>query len=149
MKDREKYYIPVEGQLIEVTKEIYETYYYHRRKEKYFMYEMKAGRVRIDKETGEKKFLPSLEDSYDRLLESDKQFDDKWVNVEDQILWKLTLEKLYAALHTLSEEEAEIIRCLYYECIGETDLAKQYGIPRTTLKSRKKKILNKLKDLME
>ena len=61
MKDREKYIIVVEGQLVEVTREVYEVYYRAERKERHFMYELKAGRSRIDKTTGEKTILPGID----------------------------------------------------------------------------------------
>ena len=74
MKDREKYIIVIDGQLIEVTKEVYEVYYKGRRKEQYIMHDLKVGRSRINPVTGEKEYLPSREDSYDRLRDVEKQF---------------------------------------------------------------------------
>lgn len=58
------------------------------------------------------------------------------------------LEKLGQALKMLSEEESAIIRELFYEEVSETELAKRLGIARTTLQSRKYKILEKLKKLL-
>lgn len=46
----------------------------------------------------------------------------------------------------LSEEENTIIQALFYENLSETELAKRLGIARTTLQSRKYKILEKLKE---
>ena len=58
------------------------------------------------------------------------------------------LEKLAAAIHTLTDEEKTIIHALFYQEISEVELAKKMGIPRTTLRSRKDKILEKLKELI-
>ena len=82
MKEREKYIIVISGEAIEVTPEVYEVYYRAERKERHFMYELKAGRSRIDKVTGEKIFLPSLEDSYDRLVEASLQFGNYTYDLE-------------------------------------------------------------------
>ena len=70
MAEREKYYIGLNGQIFEVNKEPYDTYYKGQRKEKYFTYDLKQEHTRVDKETGEIIVIPSREDSYERLLEA-------------------------------------------------------------------------------
>ena len=60
----------------------------------------------------------------------------------------VVLEKLNEALHTLTEEETSIIQALFYQEISEAELAKKLGIARTTLQSRKYKILEKLKKML-
>lgn len=59
---------------ITVSKELYETYYKGQRKEKYFIHDLKQEHTKVDKETGEMIVIPSREDSYERLLEAEKQF---------------------------------------------------------------------------
>ena len=144
MKEREKYIIVISGEAIEVTPEVYEVYYRAERKERHFMYELKAGRSRIDKVTGEKIFLPSLEDSYDRLVEASQQFGNYMYDLEEEVLSNLMIERLNQAIVALSVEEAEIIRKLYYEEVSEARLAEMLGIPRTTLRDKKIRILEKL-----
>ena len=58
------------------------------------------------------------------------------------------LEKLNEALHTLTDEETASIHALCYQEISEVELAKKLGIARTTLQSRKYKILEKLRKLL-
>lgn len=144
MKEREKYIIVVSGEAVEVTPEVYEVYYRAERKERYFMYELKTGRSRIDKVTGEKIFLPSLEDSYDRLLESNLQFGEMY-DMEEDALTNLMIERLNHAIKCLSCEDAEIIRQLYYDEVSEVSLAEKLGMPRSTLRAKKKRILEKLR----
>jgi len=148
MKDREKYIIVVEGQLVEVTREVYEVYYKAERKERHFMYEMKAGRSRMDKVTGEKIILPGIEDSYDRLVEANLQFADQMYDLEEEVILSLLIEKLNNALELLSVEEMEIVRQLYYEENNEVRLSEKLGMPRRTLRDKKKRILEKLRKLM-
>ena len=69
-------------------------------------------------------------------------------DVEDAAVRAVMLEKLNEALHTLTDEEVAIIHALFYQEISEVELAKKLGIARTTLQSRKYKILEKLKKLL-
>lgn len=148
MAEREKYYIGLNGQTFEVSRELYEAYYKGQRKEKYFIHDLKQEHIKVDKETGERIIVPSREDSYERLLEAEKQFAEDAEDVEDAAVRAVMLEKLNEALHTLTDEEAAIIHALFYQEISEVELAKQLGIPRTTLRSRKDKILEKLKKML-
>lgn len=148
MKEREKYIIVISGEVIEVAQEVYEVYYRAERKERHFMYELKAGRSRVDKVTGEKIFLPSLEDSYDRLVEASLQFGNDTYDLEEEVLSNLMIERLNEAITALSVDEAEIIKKLYYEDVSEVRLAEMLGIPRTTLRDKKRRILEKLHKML-
>lgn len=86
MADKEKYYIAIEGQLLEVNKEIYEVYYKGKRKEQYFEQDLKIEHTKINKETGERIVVPSREDSFERLLEAEKQFAEDGNSVEDEVI---------------------------------------------------------------
>lgn len=144
MAEREKYYIALEGQTFEVSRELYEAYYKGHRKGRYFTQDLKQEHTRVDKETGEITVIPGREDSYERLLEAEKQFAEEAEGIEDAAIRAVMLEKLNAALHTLTDEEAAIIHALFYQEISEVELAKCLGIARTTLQSRKYKIIEKL-----
>lgn len=148
MAERETYYIGINGQSFEVSKELYDAYYKGKRKEKYFTHDLKEDQSRVDKETGEVIIIPSREDSYERLIETERQFAEDVETVEDAAVRAVMIEKLNKALHMLTKEEAAIIYALFYQEISEAELAKQQGIARTTLQSRKYKILEKLKNLL-
>ena len=81
-------------------------------------------------------------------MEAEKQFAEEAENVEETAVRAVVLEKLNEALHTLTEEETSIIQALFYQEISEAELAKKLGIARTTLQSRKYKILEKLKKML-
>ena len=125
MAEREKYYIGLNGQIFEVSKELYETYYKGQRKEKYFTHDLKQEHTKVDKETGEMIVIPSREDSYERLLEAEKQFAEEAENVEDVAGREVMLEKLNEALRILTDEETAIIHALFYQEISEVELAKK------------------------
>lgn len=125
MAEREKYYIGLNGQIFEVSKELYETYYKGQRKEKYFTHDLKQEHTKVDKETGEMIVIPSREDSYERLLEAEKLFAEEAENVEDVAVREVMLEKLNEALRILTDEETAIIHALFYQEISEVELAKK------------------------
>ena len=125
MAEREKYYIGLNGQIFEVSKELYETYYKGQRKEKYFTHDLKQEHTKVDKETGEMIVIPSREDSYERLLEAEKQFAEEAEDVEDVAVREVMLEKLNEALRILTDEETAIIHALFYQEISEVELAKK------------------------
>lgn len=133
MAEREKYYIALEGQSFEVSRELYEAYYKGQRKEKYFTHDLKEEHMRLNKETGKITVIPSGEDSYERLLEEEKQFAEEAEDVMETAIRAVMLEKLKEALHTLTDNEKAIIHALFYQEISEVELAKQLGIARTTL----------------
>ncbi|MDY4098332.1 MAG: sigma factor-like helix-turn-helix DNA-binding protein [Lachnospiraceae bacterium] len=148
MAKKEKYYIGISGQSFEVSREVYEVYYKGQRKEKYFMEDLKREQKRKNPKTGEIMVIPSREDSYERLLEAEKQFVSDTESVEELVMRGIILERLDYAMKKLTKEELAIIYALFYQEISELELAKQLGIPRTTLQSRKYKILEKLKKLL-
>ena len=79
-EERANYYLYIDGQAVPVSEEIYRVYQHYERKEEYFSYDLK--REKFQKETAS--FLPSREDSYERLLEKDRQFAASGVSVEEQ-----------------------------------------------------------------
>ena len=62
------------------------------RKEKYFTHDLKQEHTKVDKETGEMIVVPSREDSYERLLEAEKQFAEETEKVEDVAVRAVMLE---------------------------------------------------------
>ncbi len=148
MAEEKKYYISIDRKKFEVCRELYEAYTKGQRKDRYFTCDLKHEHERVDTKTGEVKIIPAREDSYERLLEAEKQFMTEAESVEDAAIRAVMLEKLNSALHMLTESEAGIIYSLFYEEISETRLARDMGIARTTLQSQKYRILDKLKEML-
>lgn len=146
--EEQKYYISLDGKDFEVGKDLYTAYMKGQRKERYFTHDLKKERKRVDRQTGEVIVIPSREDSYERLIEAEMQFIEEAESVEDAAIRAVMLEKLNGALHMLTETELGIIYCLYYVEISEVQLAERMGIARTTLRSRKYRILEKLKEML-
>ena len=79
-EERVNYYLYIDGQAVPVSEQVYRAYQHYERKEEYFSYDLKT--EKFQKETAT--FLPSREDSYERLLEKDRQFAASGVSVEEQ-----------------------------------------------------------------
>ncbi len=103
------------------------------RKMEYQQYDLKVERYRIDYTKGTVTYLPSREDSFDRLLAVNRQFTDDADGVEDIAVKAAMIEKMLSCLKLLSPEEQELIFELFFKGKSEHQLAKTTGIPRMTI----------------
>ena len=141
-EERAHYYLYIDGQAVPVSEQVYRAYRHYERKEEYFSYDLKT--EKFQKETAT--FLPSKEDSYERLLEKDRQFAASGVSVEEQAVSSVWLAAL---LQRLSEDEKEILYKIYFEEKSERIVSAEMGISKTALHQRKVKLLQKLKNYLE
>ena len=132
---KSKFYIKLDGQMVEVSEAVYREYYRGERKERYIMHDLKVGC----------KFMPSREDSYERLLDEQKQFADSSVAFEDKQILTLILRE---ALHTLSPTEQQLIHELYYLDKTEREVSAAFCIAKTSFNARKKAALDKLRKIL-
>jgi RNA polymerase sigma factor (sigma-70 family) len=130
---------------VPVSKEIYKEYYKMRRRERYMEEDIKVGRIDIDPETGEPTFIPSKEDSIERLMELGADFVDEQPSIEDILCDKATLLILQEALKELNREEQELIQALYHKNLTVREVAKQENTSHVTVIKRRDKILAKLR----
>ena len=133
----DKLFVVVQGYLMETDQEHYKEFYRIKERQRYLGW--------LDETHG----LFSY-DAYD--TESDRGSDFFCVSSEDvaeKAVKNVLLEKLRLVMYMLPEEEFELINLHYYMGVSQTDLAKVYGIDQSTVSRRIKKVLSKLKDLME
>lgn len=145
MSERD-FYLHIGGKSVKVSKEVYQVYYRGERKERYFMEDLKTEHMRIDQETQSVTVIPSREDSYERLLEMDKQFSISCQSVEEEAILSALLEK---ALRCLSTEEQELIYELYYLEKTEQEVGAIFRISQAAIHKRKKKALKRLRELLK
>lgn len=119
------------------------------RKMEYQQYDLKVEHYWIDYTKQTVTYLPGREDSYDRLLEENRQFPIDAEDVEDTAVKTVMIEKMLTCLKLLTLEEQELIMKLFFKDKSEHQLSRETGIPRMTLHDRKVRILGKLKKLME
>lgn len=137
MADKENYYIPVEGKLIEVEETVYTAYYKMSRRERYL--------EERDKENGVM--------SYDALdnngLVGQEMFQDKERgSLEDMALAKELLDQLHRCIAMLPKAEQDLIHAIYFGGIRDTEYARKTKMSQSGVSRKHKKILSKLRFLM-
>jgi RNA polymerase sigma factor (sigma-70 family) len=123
-------YVLVDGEKIIVTEEVYRAYY------RPVWREAKQRQVRTKTECS----LDAVKGNCNAPCHA---------SVEDAVLHKLLVDKLYSALAELPAEERAILRALYLHGKTEREIASKLGISPSTVHKRKNKILAKLKNLLK
>lgn len=144
-KDKNDYHLYINGQAIPVSEEVYRAYKHFERKEKYFTYDLKA--EKFSKKTVS--FLPSREDSYERLLETNQQFMIQEVSVQVQVEKLLDAEIVRKALSFLNPVEQELINLLFYQEKTEQEVGILLHISQQAVNKRKQTVLIKLRKLLK
>lgn len=99
------------------------------RKMKYMEVDLKSEQRRKNAANGAESYIPSKEDSLERLVYSAKcQFADDAEGVEDAVIKKDDLCRLRAALDQLSEEERALIHALFFDERSERELEERMGV---------------------
>lgn len=135
--------IKVGNEVVPVSEDIYKAYYKMDRRERYMENDVKVGRIAVNAEREIVAFIPSKEDSIDRLLEVGADFSDD-TKIEDIICDRAMLKILQAAIAELNNEEQELIQDLYYKEKTVRQVAKQKSVSHVAIIKRHKKILDKL-----
>ena len=148
MQERD-FYLYIDGQPVQVSREVYREYYRAEDKERYFMGKLKKGHTKVNPETQEIQYIPSRELSYEQLAEQDWQFTASGDSVEDRVVRAAMMEKLQAVLHSLSAEELALLNELFYLEKTEREVAGLYAVSQNTIHYRKNRLLDKLRKMME
>ena len=138
-------FIRIGQESVPVSEEIYREYYKMRRRERYLEGDIKVGRIEIDPETAAPLFIPSKEDSIERLMELGADFTAEQPAIEDILCAKDNLQVLQAALKELNREELELIKKLYYKNLTVREIAQLENISHVAVVKRHKKVLDKLR----
>ena len=136
MSESKKYTILVKHQRVEVSRAVYHAYHKAREAERY-----------------QNKLARQFELSLERFQEDGAQVELQLIlyqpTVEDKLIRQEQLEALWLALKNLPKEERFIIDELFFNDKTEADLAAELLVTQQTVSRRKKKILSKLKNMME
>ena len=133
-----KYKIKVQGQLIEVSKDVYRAFYQMRRQEQ----------AQRERDAYNHCIQYAALDS-EELLGEDILLDQNALSVEEQAISAILTEKLHTRIKMLSDKEQRLICDLYFEGLSERELAQKMGLPYMTVHNRKVKVLRKLKKMMD
>jgi len=124
----------VRNVMIEVTAEVYKTYYQERNKEKYQLKrDAKQGLV----------YYNNLD--RDDMLGIELFADKKQLSVEATVLQNERHAELRHHMGGLKKAEQDLLHALFFEQLTHREYSDRTGVPTTTIASRKKVILGKLK----
>lgn len=138
MAEQKKYYIHVPGTLVEVSEGIYFAYYQEKR------------RGRTLREKDERNGAVSYDGLDTPELTGQEMIPDRnAVSVEDAAIANILRDRLHRCLAALDEPDQELIQALYFEGLSERKYAKRVGIPQRTINDRRRRVLRKLKELLE
>lgn len=136
MSENKKYTIVVKRQRVEVSEAVYRAYHKEREAERY-----------------QNKLIRQSELSLERFQDDGVNVDYLIVHVQPDIVDKLIhqeqLEALWIALQSLPEEERSLIDELFFNDKSERELSAMISVPQKTINDRKKRILLKLRNLIE
>lgn len=140
MADKEKYMIKIQGNLIELSEDVYYAYFRMERQERW---------------QDEKKLKHNVL-SYDALDDGEmigveSVADLTCSSMEELAIAKELSERLHKALAALPQAERNLIRAIYFEGQSEREYANQHGCSQNKVFKQRKKILSKLRlflDLM-
>lgn len=136
MSKNKKYTIVVKRQRVEVSEAVYRAYHKEREAERY-----------------QNKLICQNELSLERFHEDGVNIDYLIVRVQPDIVDKLIhqeqLEALWIALQSLPEDERSLIDEIFFNDKKEEDLAAELLVTQQAISKRKKKILDKLKKMID
>lgn len=140
------YYIYINGSKVAVSKELYDYDRQSERKITYAEVDRKTERLKVDRENLKAEFIPSLEDSLDRLSEIGEQFAEKNSDFSGYAEMRIDL---WRALERLSHNERELIYKLFFLCQTEREIADELGIYHNAVHKKKLAILAKLHNFLK
>lgn len=132
-----KWFIPIQGYLMEVGQRQYEDFYRAKERQKYLR--------KLDAKHG----LLSIE-AFD--TEDDNGIDYIQAETEDvaeTVTHLLLLDKLRLTITMLKKEDQDLIQAMFYEGLTERQYAERCGVNRNAVHKRKVRILAEIKKLLE
>ena len=138
MAEQKKYYIHVPGALVEVSEDVYFAYYQEKR------------RGRTLREKDERNGAVSYDGLDTPELSGQEMIPDRGAtSVEDAAIANILRGELRRCLALLDDPDRQLIQALYFEGLRERKYAKRVGIPQQTISDRKRRVLARLKKLLE
>ena len=120
------------------------------RKRKYMEVNLKAERFIQNQRTQTAVFVPSREDSYERLEEDENhQFVCPSPSPEEMLFQKIEYGRLYQAIATLTKDERRLIILRYWKGLTQAQVAEKFHISQQSVSYRESRILQKLKKMMK
>lgn len=134
---QKKWFIPVQGYIIETDREHYAEFYKDLERMKYLKkLDIQFGLLSID-------YFDSEDDNGTEFLKDPKS------DICEQVESKMEIDKLYNAIQLLSAKEKKLLKEYFFDEISQVKLANIYGISQQALSKRIRKIVVKIKNLLK
>jgi len=138
MGEKEKYFLPSGETIVEVSEEVYRSFYQMARRERYLLERDKANHVYSYNN------LDGVIENGENVLKCNIH----GFTGEEQ-LKKTQLRLLYRCLESLTQSERALINAIYFEQLSEQEYGRSIGMSQPGVGKRRKKILSKMKTIME
>lgn len=138
MEDKEKFFLPTEKKLVEVSEEVYRTFYKMARRERYLVERDRANHVYSYNN------LDGMIENGENVLKCNIH----GLTVEAQQS-KTKIHLLYRCLELLTQSERALIYAIYFEQLTEKEYGEIIGMSQPGIGKRRKKILSKMRAIME
>lgn len=137
MADKERYMIKVDGELVDVTPEVYYAYYCMERQERGQEEKKQRHDVMSDDalDNGETVGMKAVQDLIGPSM-------------EEAAMTKEIHQKLHRAVENLPKAERELIQAIYFDGLTEKEYAISSGLSQQGVSHRLKRILSKLRAFM-
>lgn len=133
----DKLFIPVQGCLLEVMREQYTDFYRDKERWRYLQkLDAKNSLLSLDG------FVGGEGNALDFIA-------DESADVAETVIHAVMVDRLKAALPLLSDSEQELIKALFFDGLSEREIAERNGVSQSAINYRKRKILAKLRKLIE
>lgn len=137
MEEQESIYVLiVKKKRIAVSKEVYRAYYKLKEREKYLDRLAEAKNI-------------SLEACNQNGIQVEYVITCSQESIEDKLIKAEMIAKMVECLNLLDKNERMLINELFFNGKSERQLSSETGIPQRTINDRKRKILRKLKTVLE
>ena len=134
MAEDKKYIIIISGNQVEVSREIYQTYYGMERHTRTLdEKDQRHGLVRYSN-------LDTPELSGEAMIP-----DHNAVSTEDAAIARILCDKLHRCLKLLPKGDQKLLNAIYFEGLSERELAEQSGVPQSTINDRRRRAILRLK----
>ena len=134
-----------DGNKVPVSEKVYTAYWQYTNREDYFMRQLKEERFHYDPERQIAEFLPSREDSLERLIEEGEEFVCNDFPVADRAVNAVFTQEL---MQHLDRQEQWMLYLLFAQRMTEREVSKALDIPKTMFHRMKVALYNKCRRIM-
>ncbi|MFI3225894.1 MAG: sigma-70 family RNA polymerase sigma factor [Clostridia bacterium] len=143
MSEEKRYYLRIEKKLVEVSQDVYKLHYKTKRRTLYLEERDEANGV-VSYHSQDMMNILSEDITGEETLH-----DPYAPTPEDSAIKHIMHENLHEALNRLTDDEMNLIQALFFDGLSEREWSQKCGIAQKTINDRKRRILIKLKKLME